>query len=62
MHSKQNMPIPREDNNTSKNFKPYKDEKSTLKKQNIEKDHINLVGKSLDTGNCVRDGLLGYIP
>ena len=38
-----------EDDNTSDNFGPYKDGKSTSEVQDIEKDHRNLVGKSSDT-------------
>ena len=54
MQPRQDMPMPAEDNNTSDNFGPYEDEKSTLEAQDIEKDHKNLVDKSSDTKNCVR--------
>lgn len=49
-----------EHDNTSKNFRSYKDEKSILKKKDIEEDHSNLVGKSLNTRNRAKDGLLGH--
>ena len=59
MQPKQNTLIPREDDNTSKNFGIYKDEESILEEEDIEDNHTNLVGKSLDTKSRVRDGLLG---
>lgn len=54
------MLIPGEDDNTLENFGPNKNYKSTLKKQNIEKDYRNLIEKSLDTRNHVKNGLSGY--
>lgn len=45
------------DNNTSDNFGNYKDEESILKVQDIEGDHRDLVGKSLDIQSCARDSL-----
>lgn len=42
------MPILRKDDNTSDNFGPYKNEESTLEGENIEKNDIDLVNKSLD--------------
>lgn len=50
-----------EHNNISDNFQPYIDKKSTLKEQDIEKDHRNLVDKSLDTGRYIRDNLSKHI-
>ena len=37
----------------------HKDEKLTLEEQDIEEDHRNLGGESLDTGSCARDSLSG---
>lgn len=37
---------------------PYEDNKSTLKEQNIERDHRNLMNKTLDSANQAKDGLL----
>ena len=56
------MPISGEDNNISENFRPHEDEKFTLERQEIERDHINLVSKSLDIKSYIRDGLSGYTP
>lgn len=53
--------MPRENNNILRNFKPYKDEKSTLKKQDIKKDHKDLLEKSLDIKSHEKNGLLEYI-
>ena len=46
-----------EDDDVSENFVPHKDEKSTLKEQEMEGDYRDLVGKSSDTGSRARDGL-----
>lgn len=46
--------MPKEKKNRSKKFRPYKDEKSILEKQDIKKDPKNLVGKSLDTRNYTK--------
>lgn len=43
------MPIPGENNNTSENFEPYENKESLLENQDIEGDHRDFVGKSLDT-------------
>ena len=59
---KQNTPIPRKDNNASKNFGPHEDEESILKEQDIERDHTNLVAKSLNTRNRTKKGLSGRTP
>ena len=65
MQPKQDMPMPGEDNNLSDNFRPYKDERSIPKVQDIEKDHKNLIDKSSDTKSHARaeptpqDELLG---
>ncbi len=62
MQPKQDMLIPEDNKNTSENFMPHEDEKSIFLEQDIEKDYRNLVGKSLDTGICVKDGLSGCTP
>ena len=65
MQPEHDMPILREDNNRSDNFRSYENEKCTPKVQDIEKDHRDLVDKSSDTGSHVRveripqDELLG---
>lgn len=51
-----------EDDDTSENFGPHEDEESTLEEQNIEGDHKNLVGKSLNIGSRAKDGLLRRTP
>lgn len=56
------MPIPGEDDNILKNFRLHKNEKSTLKKQDIEDNHTNWVGKSSDTENHVRHSLSEHTP
>ena len=43
------------------NFGLYKDEKSTLEEQDIEKNHKNLGSKSFDTKNYTKNGLAGCI-
>lgn len=48
----------REDNNVLNNFEPYKDEKSILEEQNIEKNHKDLVDQSLNTRNYIRNNFL----
>ncbi len=60
MQPKQDTLIPGKDDNTSENFGPHEDEESKLEEQDIEEDHRNLLGKSLDTRSHVRDGLLGH--
>ncbi len=57
MQLKQDTPIPGEDNNALETFEPYKDEKSILEKQNIERDYKNLVGKSSDIEICTKNSL-----
>ena len=57
MQSKQDTPMPGEDDNALENFGPYKNEESTLKEQKMERDYRDLVCKSLDTGSRARDGL-----
>ncbi len=59
---KQDTPIPRESDYVSGNFGSYEDEKSTLKEQDIEGDHRNLLGESSDTRSRVKDGLAGRTP
>ena len=62
MQPKQNTPISGEDDNALQNFGPYEDKKSTLKKQNIERDHTNLVDKSLNNESHAKDSLSRRIP
>lgn len=63
MQPKQNRLILREDENVSNYFRYYKEENYILgnKKQNIEKDHIDLINKSLNFKN-VKIMLFRYIP
>ena len=56
MQLKENIPMPREDDNGLDNFGLYEDEESTPEAQNMKRDHRNLVGKSSDTGSCARVG------
>ena len=56
MQPKHDMPMPGEDDNTSDNFGPYKNKKSTLEVQDIERDYRDLVDKSSDTGSRARAG------
>lgn len=51
-----------ENDDISDNFGPHKDEKSTLKEQDIEEDDENLVDESSNTKNCIKDDLSGCIP
>ena len=60
MQPKQNMPIPKKDDNVSTNFRLHEDEKSTMEKQEIEGDHTKLVGKNLEIRSRARDNLLGH--
>ena len=53
MKLEQNTPTPGEE----VNFRLHGDENLILKEQEIEGDHRNLGGKSLDTESRVRDGL-----
>ena len=55
MQPEQDTLILWEDDNISKNFRPHEDNKS--EEQNIEADHRNLIGDSLDTENRAKDGL-----
>lgn len=50
--------MPKEDNNAIENFGSQEDEKSILEEQKIEKDHKNLIGKSLNTESHAKNGLL----
>lgn len=52
--------MPEKDNNTSKYFGPYKDKKYMLNKQDIEKNHRNLIKKSWEIGICAKNSLLGH--
>lgn len=58
MQPKQNIPILRKDNNTSDNYRPYLDTKSIHDKQDIRRDHRDLVSKSLDTSSYARNSVL----
>lgn len=62
MQPKQNILIPGEDDNILENFGSYENEKSTLKEQDIEKNHEKLAGKSSNTRSCVKNGLSGHTP
>ena len=61
MQLKQNTPISGEDHNASENFGPHKDEESTLKEHDIEKDHTNLVSESSDTKSRAKNDLSRHI-
>ena len=43
-------------NNASDNFRPYKDEESIPKVQDIEGNHKNSISKSSDIRSCIRVG------
>lgn len=62
MQPKQDIPMPRKDDNALKNFGVYEDKKSTLKKQDIKRDCKDLVGKSSNTESYAKDNLLGCTP
>lgn len=47
-----------EDDNIFENFGPYEDDK--WEKQDAKSDHRNLITKSSDTRNCIRDSLLEH--
>lgn len=49
--------MPRKNDNASDYFDLYKNEKTTPKAQNIEKDYRGLVGKSLNSGSPAKDSL-----
>ena len=53
--------MPKEDDTTSINFRPHKNENSVLEKKDIEEDLRYLVGKSSKTRSYVRDDLSGHI-
>lgn len=52
----------REDDNVLENFEPHEDEKFILEEQDIEGDHRDLIGKSLDTKSHLRVGLSELAP
>lgn len=54
MQPKQNIPIPKKNNNLLNNFKPYINKKLALEGPNIEKDNINLIYKSLNIRICTK--------
>lgn len=60
MQPKQDMSMPGKNDSASEYFRPYEDNKYTLNKQNIEKDHRNLVSKSLDLKSHTKNNLLRY--
>lgn len=62
MQPKENTPIPKKNDDISKNLGFYMNEEFTLKEQEIKRDHKNLVDKSLDIRNYARNGLSGHIP
>lgn len=49
------------DNDTSKNYRLHEDKKFILKKQDIKKNHKNLVGKSLNIRSHIKNSLLERI-
>lgn len=57
MKPKQDTLMLKQDNDASENFGFYKDEKSTLEEQDIERDYIDFVGKSSDIGSYTKDML-----
>ena len=57
MQPKQNIPILGEDENISNNDGLYENKKSILEEQDIEKNHKNLEGKSLNTRSRAKNGL-----
>ena len=61
MQPKQDMPISEENDNSSNNFRPYKNEKSTLEAKDIEKNHIDWISKSSATKKHAKDSLSVYI-
>lgn len=46
----------------SDSYEHHEKEKYTLERQDIEEDHLDLIGKSLDIRGCVRDILSKHIP
>ena len=50
-----------EDNNISENFIYDEDKEFIQEKQDFEKDYRNLINKSLDTRNQVKNSLLEHI-
>lgn len=61
MQPKQDISISGKNENISENFGFYKNEKSLLEEQDIEKDHRNLIGKRLDIENYAFNSLSEYI-
>ena len=57
MKSEQDTSMPGEDDDASENFGSHEDEKSTLKKQEMERDQRDFVGKSSNIGSYTRDGV-----
>lgn len=62
MQTKYKMLIPEENDNSSEDFGPYENKKSTLEKQDIKGNYRNSIGKSLDIWSHIKDGLSGLIP
>lgn len=62
MHLEQDMPMSGKNDNTLENFDLHKNDNSILKKQDIERDNKDLVGKDMTTRSHARDGLLGQTP
>lgn len=58
---KQTIKIVKKDYNILNNFGSYKNEKPVIKGLEVEKDDIDLVNKSSNTENHVKDILSGYI-
>lgn len=62
IYPKQDMVILGEDNNVLDHFGPYENEKSTLKVQNIEENHSDLITQSSDIGGSIKNSLSEHIP
>ena len=60
MQLKQDIPMLEENNNTSDNFGPHKDENSTLEKQDIKGDNKDLIDQDSDTGSHAKDSLIKH--
>lgn len=50
------------DDNESKNFEPYENEKFTLVEQEIERNHKDLIGKDSDIKSRAKNDLSSHTP
>lgn len=62
IYPKQDILRLRKHNNVLGYFEPHKNEKYILDKQDIKKDHKNLISKNLDTKSHAKNNLLEYNP